>query len=626
MKKYIIAVMLLGGFMLSAQPKLDSLYTAWQDESLPDTLRLKNLLRFARYGYLFSQPDSAEYFAMQALAKAKEWKAPKWQGEAAKIVGISHAIRGNNKAAIGFFSQSLKINEAQSDRYGIAGSLNNIGLLHLEDGNQEKALEYMLRSYAIYEEINNLNGKALCSGNIGIIYSNLDSLDKALEYDLLSYKFYKEMGQAKGIATATSALGTAYANYGDVYLEEDLDKAMEYYDKAMAYWKEALPLQEQVNNLEGLAITESSMGIGLYRMRRPSEARPHLERALKLAQQVGAVGAIESSAEALYKLYRDQGQFQKSLDMHVLYIAMRDSVQSDANRRAILQQEIDYEYQKKAFADSVQNAATLQTMALENEKVQLQERANRNMLLLGLGLVFAVAIGLWSRLRFIANAKRELQAEKDISEGLLLNILPEEVASELKAKGYTDPREFEQSTILFTDFVGFTQTASEWTAGELVEEINECFQAFDRIVDDLNIEKIKTIGDAYMAAGGLPSLSVDSVANTILAGLKMQGFIARRFVERQEQGLKAFEMRVGIHTGTVVAGIVGVKKFQYDIWGDTVNSASRMESNGAVGRVNISASTYKMVKEDPRFQFEARGKMAVKGKGEMEMWFVELVD
>jgi class 3 adenylate cyclase len=225
-------------------------------------------------------------------------------------------------------------------------------------------------------------------------------------------------------------------------------------------------------------------------------------------------------------------------------------------------------------------------------------------------------------LRFIDKSKKELQKEKDISEGLLLNILPEEVAEELKQKGYADTKEFEQSTILFTDFKGFTETAQKLTAAELVSEINACFEAFDGIIDKYHVEKIKTFGDAYMAAGGLPLPSSGSVKNTVLAALEMQKFITDRKRMREESNSPAFEMRVGMHTGPVVAGIVGVKKFQYDVWGDTVNTASRVESNGEAGKVNISQYTYEILKDDSDFAFENRGKIEAKGKGALDMWFV----
>ena len=216
----------------------------------------------------------------------------------------------------------------------------------------------------------------------------------------------------------------------------------------------------------------------------------------------------------------------------------------------------------------------------------------------------------------------ELILEKKKSDDLLLNILPEEIAEELKLKGSADAREFEQVSILFTDFKEFTQISEILSAKELVAEINHCFRAFDFICEKYGVEKIKTICDSYMVAGGLPVTKEDSVKNTVLAAIEMTAFIINRKVERKAVSQIPFEMRTGIHTGNVVAGIVGVKKFQYDVWGDTVNTASRMESYGKVGQVNISQGTYELLKNDPDFVFESRGKIQAKGKGEIEMYFV----
>lgn len=222
----------------------------------------------------------------------------------------------------------------------------------------------------------------------------------------------------------------------------------------------------------------------------------------------------------------------------------------------------------------------------------------------------------------VSERTEELSLEKKKSDDLLLNILPEEIANELKEKGKAEARDFDLVSIFFTDFKGFTAASEKLGAQDLVREINTCFVAFDSIIAKYNVEKIKTIGDAYMAAGGLPVPTNNSVKNTVLAALELQTFISKRKVELEAEGQPAFEMRVGVHTGPVVAGIVGVKKFQYDIWGDTVNTASRMESSGEVGKVNISQTTYDLLKDQPEFNFESRGKIEAKGKGEMEMYFV----
>ena len=214
-----------------------------------------------------------------------------------------------------------------------------------------------------------------------------------------------------------------------------------------------------------------------------------------------------------------------------------------------------------------------------------------------------------------------IRKQKDEVENLLLNILPAEVAEELKVKGSAEAQQFDEVTVLFTDFKGFTQLSEKMSPKELVFVINEYFSAFDHIMVKYGVEKIKTIGDAYMAVGGLPITTSTHATDVISAAIEIQQFMAEQKSRKEAQGELFFDIRIGVHTGPVVAGIVGVKKFAYDIWGDTVNTASRMESNGEVGKINISQTTYTLVKD--KFNCVERGKIQVKGKGEVDMYFVD---
>lgn len=214
-----------------------------------------------------------------------------------------------------------------------------------------------------------------------------------------------------------------------------------------------------------------------------------------------------------------------------------------------------------------------------------------------------------------------LRNEKAKTEALLLNILPRETAKELKEKNSVKPQNYDKVTILFTDFKGFTKIAETMTPAKLVGEIDYCFREFDKIISKHKIEKIKTIGDAYMCAGGLPTKNPNNAFDVVKAALEIRDFMKKYKTERQKEGKPFFEIRIGINTGKVVAGVVGTKKYAYDIWGDAVNLASRMESSGEVGKVNISGSTYKQVKHD--FTCTHRGKIEAKNKGEVDMYFVE---
>jgi class 3 adenylate cyclase len=216
---------------------------------------------------------------------------------------------------------------------------------------------------------------------------------------------------------------------------------------------------------------------------------------------------------------------------------------------------------------------------------------------------------------------KELRLEKQKSDDLLLNILPEEVANELKEKGSADAKQFEMVTVMFTDFKGFTQISEKLSPSQLVEEIHVCFKAFDAIIAKHNIEKIKTIGDAYMCAGGLPISNETHAVDVVNAALEIRQFMQEHVAQKKLANQEVFEIRIGIHTGPVVAGIVGIRKFAYDIWGDTVNVASRLESSGEAGKINISGGTYEYVKD--KFVCTHRGKIEAKNKGQIDMYFVE---
>ncbi|MFM9944626.1 MAG: adenylate/guanylate cyclase domain-containing protein [Bacteroidia bacterium] len=210
----------------------------------------------------------------------------------------------------------------------------------------------------------------------------------------------------------------------------------------------------------------------------------------------------------------------------------------------------------------------------------------------------------------------ELDEEKQKSEDLLLNILPPEIAHELKQKGKSEARQFEHVTVLFTDFVNFTGISETLSPKELVSEIDLCFKTFDDIIEKHGLEKIKTIGDAYLAVCGMPEEDSKHAINTAQAALDIRKFI----IKRKSEGGK-FEIRIGMHSGPLVAGIVGVKKFAYDIWGDTVNTAARMEQKSEPGKINISGATYELIKN--HFTCTHRGKIEAKNKGMIDMYFVE---
>ncbi|HQU27670.1 MAG TPA: adenylate/guanylate cyclase domain-containing protein [Nitrospirales bacterium] len=214
----------------------------------------------------------------------------------------------------------------------------------------------------------------------------------------------------------------------------------------------------------------------------------------------------------------------------------------------------------------------------------------------------------------------EIEKRRQESDRLLLNILPQAVANELKSTGSSTPVKFDDVSVLFTDFVGFTKVAEYFAPQALVEELEIFFNHFDGLMEQYGLEKLKTIGDSYMAAGGVPALNHTHPVDCVNAALAMQNFVQSRMKAHQEAGAPTWAMRVGIHTGPVIAGVIGQKKFAYDLWGDTVNMASRMESSGAPGTVNISRATYERVKD--HFTCTFRGQLPAKNKGNVDMFEV----
>jgi class 3 adenylate cyclase len=344
--------------------------------------------------------------------------------------------------------------------------------------------------------------------------------------------------------------------------------------------------------------------------------------ALAISVEIDYLEGQRNASDNLYIAYKSLDNARKALEYYERISIITDSLRAEETNRRLQQ----LEFAKQMVADSLQQEEEKLRMQMAHEAEVRKKNRARNIFIIAASFLLLIALGILRRIIYIRKAKKAIEYEKNRSENLLLNILPHEIAEELKEKGRADARRFENVSILFTDFKNFTKISEQLSAGELVNRINHCFERFDSICNKYDVEKIKTIGDAYMAAGGLPVPADDAAKKTVRAGLEMAAYINRQIKPENDPDELCFEMRVGINTGPVVAGIVGVTKFQYDIWGDAVNTASRMESAGEPGKVNISQFTYEMIKDDPDFNFHPRGEIQVKGKGKVNMWFVELSD
>ncbi|MGH1435597.1 MAG: adenylate/guanylate cyclase domain-containing protein [Lewinella sp.] len=277
---------------------------------------------------------------------------------------------------------------------------------------------------------------------------------------------------------------------------------------------------------------------------------------------------------------------------------------------------------EQLIAEKAENAKISAELKAKNQEIYLFAAAGIA------GILLLLALLLYSRFaakrrtaKSLEEKNQQIEEERERSDELLLNILPASIAEELKTKGKAQARQYKEATVFFSDFINFTGIAEKLSPEELVQELDKCFKGFDFIISQYeDIEKIKTIGDAYMCASGLNDRK--AMPNSMVkAALEMQEFLDEQKQERIRMGKPYFEARIGIHTGPVVAGVVGVKKFAYDIWGDTVNTAARVEANSEAGKVNISETTYGLIKYN--FECTHRGKVQAKNKGLLDMYYVE---
>jgi len=520
--------------------------------------------------------------------------------------GSTYFRFGDYPKALEKFIQSLNISEKiGASQKVVAASLGNIGNIYRMQGDFQKALEYYQRGLIINEELGDQQGISNAFANIGNIHNDLSEYTLAEKYYNQSLKIRKQLGLQNEIAHSLQSIGA-------------LHSAQKNYTKSIAYHYQSLEIKEQLGDIDQIASSHNHIGVDHIHLKDYSKALKHCKKGLELGQSVGSLEVQKTACQCLYDTYKAMNRGNEAL----VYLEIKETIEDSLNVKETVKQLQKMEFDKVMAADSLAAAESEQLMVAAHQEEVRKKNKTRNMFAGAGFIVLLLAGGLFVRVRFMRKSKAALQSEKDRSESLLHNILPADIAAELKEKGKVEARNFDMVSILFTDFKGFTAASSNLSASDLVKEINVCFQVFDGIMEKYDIEKIKTIGDAYMAAGGFPSFNNESTKNTVLAALEMQEFISQRKVKMTEQNKHAFEMRVGIHTGPVVAGIVGVKKFQYDIWGDTVNTAARMESSGQVGKVNISETTYKLIKQNPQFHFENRGKIEAKGKGEIYMHFV----
>jgi len=502
----------------------------------------------------------------------------------------------------------------------------------------EESLDFAERAIQLSKDLNDRRRGAEAYSVKGFILINQNKFSQApdplLKAIRLRMRYVKrEVGQNKKLAQDYNFLGIAYSRTGE---NEKADKA---YQSQLKY---ALASPSNVER----AKAAQNVGQSYLRKKNYKEALNLLKQAKVFAEKANlkrTLADIEkdiATANDLLQSSLSAQEYQRELNAVSSVIDnVQDSLTTAIETNEVLMSEKEYleletakkeaelnaEKEAKRFAEREKKRIEQEKLALE----ALQEVRNRNFQIILLASIFGgilllwIALTMWQRAIERKKAQEEIQQEKERADRLLENILPARIAQELKEKNLVEPVEHQKVTIMFTDFKSFTRLAAGMSPKELLEQLEYAFHNFDIITTKYGLEKIKTIGDAYMAVAGLVREDPYQGINAVAAGMEMQEFMNRWNAEQRQRGEQEWKLRVGIHTGKVVAGVIGEKKFAYDVWGDDVNVASRMESSSEPGKVNISEATFQEV--SPYIQVEPKRTVPIKNKGDIGMYFVKRI-
>ncbi|MFC3414570.1 adenylate/guanylate cyclase domain-containing protein [Algoriphagus hitonicola] len=606
--KILSLVGIVGAFLLifnseeavaQDQKKADSLLLElknYPQKAGSDTLRLYLL---SNISFNYNNPDSALFYAEMLTEEALEQNLSKW-------------------IFSGYFNQ---------------GSVQRLlGNLDLASQNFFKSLEYT-------QDSSNFNQKGKAYLAIADVYSISGVHQNSVDYYRNAIDIFTQTGDE-------TSLATAYLNIGDEFFSEDQ------YDSAIYYFEKSEVIFEKINYLTGKAYNLGNLGMVYAKLGQNPRAEANFNEAVELLQSMGDYYPISVYNGYMAEIYAAQQNYPAAITYATTSnsiaekFGFKEQIRDASQKLAAYFEETgnlaeSYRFFKKyaAYKDSINNLKAIQELAdlrtnlevsqkqaevelLEKEsELNLLKTKRQEVLLYSAGGLFLfagiIAVGVFKKYRYERKTKQIIESEKDRSEKLLLNILPADIANELKENGKVKARKYEAATVMFTDFKNFTKASEDLDPELIVQSIDYYFSKFDEIVEKHGLEKIKTIGDAYMCAGGIPIPNTTHVMDAINAAKEMCALVRSNPLSQVHR----FEMRIGIHTGPVVAGIVGTKKWQYDIWGDTVNIASRLESSSEPGRINISEHTYELIRSGVNCQY--RGKIEIKNHGAIDMYFLK---
>jgi len=584
-------------------------------------------------------------------------------------IGIVHQSTGNYSTALEHYQRSLTIYEELGDRSGVARVSNNIGNVHNNTGNYAAALECFHCALAAYEELGSRDGVALVAGNIGIVHGRTSIYPAALKQFHRALTMYQELGNRGGVARVTGNIGNVYVSTGDysaalehfhraLVMHQELDErnsvaidtasignvhcSMVNYPAALEHYHRALAIFEELGNRSGVATITSNIGMVHMKTGNYPAALEHYRRALAAHEELGEINGVARVTCNILAALIESGEHAEALllKMDEMQIDDPNVVVDREKSRADLQQNTGNTDEAVAtllaalqiareHALASQQATlhkTLRDLALKrndltgyvehnNEFTRITEEIN--------GKEATLKIAMQEKQREIDAREREVQKQLAV----LHSTIPKHIADRV-ARGATVNDHHENAAVIFLDIVGFTSISDRIPSGHVVHLLEQIFTTLDAVCEKHNVVKIKTIGDSYMA------VSFDSVVNAAACAREMLSSLDALEITMPPslgdtswtKDVGDIKVRIGVHCGPVTAGVIGTQRMQYDVWGDTVNVASRMESTSEPGRIHISEAFAHAVQQtttDAPFSIVERGSVEIKGKGAMKTYWLE---
>lgn len=508
---------------------------------------------------------------------------PRLQAELFRQKGIAHMDLGEYQQSSDLLMRSIRLYESLGDAPGIANTRVNLGALNYHLNQFSEAIAYWQQAVAHFTRFGPAARLSLVYSNIGSAFSETDQLDSAAAYHRRALKISEQQNDLKSMSRAWNNLGVTY-------------EYRERYDDALRCYRQSRALCEKIKDQAGMVRAILNASTILNYQHKFNEALAANREAVALLAGCREKGLYRLAYLNLADVYSQTGRYKEAFEALNKYQLYKDSMINEENTRYVQNLQILYGTEKKEREIAQLNRES-ETQAL---------RLDRQRLLTG-GL-FLMALLLGALVWIVLHNQRR-------TDRLLHNILPVSVASELRSTGGVQPKRHESVTVLFADLVGFTELGHSLSPEALVSLIDRYYRAFDEIIAQCGLEKIKTIGDSYMCAGGLPEPNPQHATLVFEAACQML-----RWVEQDGVGTSYahLQLRIGMHSGPVVAGVAGKTKYVYDIWGDTVNIAARMEQFGVAGRINFSETTRLLLGDT--VAVEQREPVEVKGLGVTNMY------